>query len=312
MPLSFSIPTESVAEVSPPRFGGVEVNSNSIRAGIFTPGLQILGKIKISAKPERGTASTLQRIARCLRYAADEADLDIARIQSVAVGVSGQIESQEGLVRHAPELGWRDLPLRAELEQLLSIPVRVANVENLSALAVHTMELRSAPGKLAVVFIRPCVSLALLQSGQWLELSELPIATAMEEPEANLFRTLHHPDFVPFRSRDFRSAIRQGRPCAVEFLGRMAEAARELAVQTATDFQPDIVALAGNLAEELSRDILHSFQESLRAACAGRPEPVVMISRLGNLSSLAGGAAFASQHRSVPPLAAISSPAIAK
>ena len=270
----------------------------------------MLGKIKISAKPERGTASTLQRIARCLRYAADEADLDIARVQSVAVGVSGQIESPEGLVRHAPELGWRDLPLQAELEQLLSIPVRVANVENLSALAVHTMELHAAPGKLAVVFIRPRVGLALLQSGQWLELSQLPFATAMEEPEANLFRTLDHPDFVPFRSRDFRSAIRQGRPGAVEFLGRMAEAARELAIQTATDFQPDIVALAGNLAEELSRDIIQSFQESLRATCASRP--VVMISRLGNLSSLAGGAAFASQQLSAPPLAAISSPAISK
>ena len=45
----------------------------------------------------------------------------------VGVGVAGQIDSNQGAVQFAPNLGWRDVPLQADLSQALGMPVVVTN-----------------------------------------------------------------------------------------------------------------------------------------------------------------------------------------
>lgn len=45
----------------------------------------------------------------------------------VGVGVAGQIDPENGVVRFAPNLGWRDVPLQAGLSQELGLPVVVTN-----------------------------------------------------------------------------------------------------------------------------------------------------------------------------------------
>jgi len=45
----------------------------------------------------------------------------------VGVGVAGQIDSNQGAVQFAPNLGWRDVPLQADLTQALGMPVVVTN-----------------------------------------------------------------------------------------------------------------------------------------------------------------------------------------
>ena len=45
----------------------------------------------------------------------------------VGVGVAGQVEPSSGLVRFAPNLDWHDVPLQADLQQALGLPVVVTN-----------------------------------------------------------------------------------------------------------------------------------------------------------------------------------------
>jgi glucokinase len=45
----------------------------------------------------------------------------------VGVGVAGQVDSKRGLVRFAPNLGWRDEPLQPDLSQALGLPVVIVN-----------------------------------------------------------------------------------------------------------------------------------------------------------------------------------------
>ncbi|MCL4465573.1 MAG: ROK family protein [Chloroflexi bacterium] len=46
---------------------------------------------------------------------------------AVGVGVAGQIEAASGVVRYAPNLGWHDVPLQADLQQALGLPIAVTN-----------------------------------------------------------------------------------------------------------------------------------------------------------------------------------------
>ena len=57
----------------------------------------------------------------------------------VGLGVAGVVRRSDGLVRHAPNLGWRDAPLGEALESALGlgVPFAVANEADLGGLAEH-------------------------------------------------------------------------------------------------------------------------------------------------------------------------------
>jgi predicted NBD/HSP70 family sugar kinase len=56
------------------------------------------------------------------------------RIRGIGVGVPGMVAVPAGVVRWAPSLQWRELPLQATLEEQFGLPVFVENDLNLTAL----------------------------------------------------------------------------------------------------------------------------------------------------------------------------------
>src|SRR5689334_16523272 len=134
---------------------GVEVGPAIIRAGVFSPDLALLGKTKFSTKIERGAGGVIPRIEKCIRYAVDECNLHMDEVASIGVGVPGLVSELNGCVRTAPQLAWRDVPLKEQLEDLVSLPVAVANAHNLGTLGIYSQEVKSAPLRFAAIFLGP-------------------------------------------------------------------------------------------------------------------------------------------------------------
>ncbi len=65
--------------------------------------------------------------------------LDADALVGVGVAVAGVVRRSDGVVRHAPNLGWRDVPLADRLAAALDldVPVLVANEADLGGLAEH-------------------------------------------------------------------------------------------------------------------------------------------------------------------------------
>lgn len=79
-------------------------------------------------------ARVLTRVAKAVRTALAE---DV-RVGGVGVAVPGLVESATGILRVAPNLGWREVDLRGELcrrAELGDLPVLVGNEANFAALA---------------------------------------------------------------------------------------------------------------------------------------------------------------------------------
>ncbi len=57
-------------------------------------------------------------------------DLQGGTVSRIGIGVGGHVDAQRGLVRYAPFLEWRDVPLAQLLEQRLGVPVVVENDVN--------------------------------------------------------------------------------------------------------------------------------------------------------------------------------------
>jgi predicted NBD/HSP70 family sugar kinase len=82
--------------------------------------------------------------------------LDAARgnvIVGVGVGVAGVVRRSDGLVRHAPNLGWNDVPLglRLAAEFGTDVPIAIANEADLGGLAEHRRG--AAIGESDVVYV---------------------------------------------------------------------------------------------------------------------------------------------------------------
>src|SRR5947209_8295117 len=121
---------------------GVDLGGTKILAGVFDHSLDRVGVTKLSTKSQRGADEVIERIDRCIQDAVDEADLTMKQIAGVGIGAPGAVDFGSGTVIFAPNLeGWKDVPLKKELEKQLGVPVFVENDCNISGLGVYVAEL---------------------------------------------------------------------------------------------------------------------------------------------------------------------------
>jgi glucokinase len=141
---------------------GVDLGGTKILAGIFDTSYNCLARMKISTKPERGPDGVMERVARCVRDAVDECDLSMKQIRGVGIGAPGAVDTEEGRVIFAPNLSWKDVPLKKALEKQLELPVFVNNDCKLHTLGVYEAELKARPRHLIGIFLGTGIGAGLI------------------------------------------------------------------------------------------------------------------------------------------------------
>ncbi|MGD0588455.1 MAG: ROK family protein [Thermoplasmata archaeon] len=79
-----------------------------------------------------GPGNVIRTAVRSARACLEGAEERPARI---GIAVAGQVDPRTGTVVHAPNLGWRDVPLARRVEEELGIPVSVVNDAHAGAIA---------------------------------------------------------------------------------------------------------------------------------------------------------------------------------
>jgi len=284
---------------------GVEVSPAIIRAGVFSPALHLVGKTKFSTKVERGPEAVIERIAKCIRYAADECDLPLDRIAAIGVGVPGRLDESAGLVAELPELAWEDVPLGVELEKRLSLPVFIGQAFNFGTLGIFSQEAKCGPRSFIALFLGPVIGGGVLRDGQFENLNGLADGgLTFEAPERNIFTSLQHSEFHDFRSRDFRKALRRGNDAVRQFVQQIATESGRIAAQLAMRYSPETIAFGGGMLDEMKNEIMRIAEESFRKTMNLREAnmPAFLPSTLGDLAAVTGAATWAAQRNSVKPV----------
>jgi glucokinase len=106
---------------------GIDVGGTKIAGGVVDE----VGKILATARRESPATDT-EAIERNIQDLVAElrADHDV---EAVGIGAAGFVDSGRSTVMFAPNLAWRDEPLRADLEKLIDLPVVVENDANAAA-----------------------------------------------------------------------------------------------------------------------------------------------------------------------------------
>ena len=120
-----------------PLYLGVDLGGTAIKAGLVDPQGHIGSEGERPTLPERGRRQVIRDMAALCLDTLDRAGLTAADVAAAGVGVPGRVDDRTGVVKWAPNLGWRDVPLAALLGEALSCPVALDNDANAAAAAEH-------------------------------------------------------------------------------------------------------------------------------------------------------------------------------
>jgi glucokinase len=311
---------------------GVDLGGTKILAGVFNHTLESVGTAKLSTKSQRGVDKVVERIARCVQDAADEADLSMKQIAGVGIGAPGAVDFDSGTVIFAPNLeGWKEVPLKKDLEKALGVPVFVENDCNIAALGVYVAELKSKPRSMVGIFIGTGIGGGLVVNGELysgychtageighmvLEVSGpkcgcgnkgcfealasrtaifQQIKAGVKDGQKTILTEMLGNDLEDLRSGDLRKAMRRGD----KFVDRVIEGASEyIGIATANlinILNPEVVVLGGGVIEALADEMMGVIVETAKDyAMPGTLKGVEIIaSKLGDNAGITGAAVLA-------------------
>jgi glucokinase len=107
-----------------PWAAGVDLGGTKVEVAQMDRAGRLLTRLRRPTDVKDGPAAVEAEIIAAVRELILKAG---APPVAVGVGVAGQVEAESGTVRFAPNLGWRDVPLQADLSLALGLPVVVTN-----------------------------------------------------------------------------------------------------------------------------------------------------------------------------------------
>jgi len=311
---------------------GVDLGGTKILAGVFKNPQECVGTTKVSTKSQRGVEAVIERIARVVHDAVDEADLSLKQVAGVGIGAPGAVDFGAGTVIFAPNMeGWKDVPLKKDLEKLLGLPVFVENDCNICALGVHVTELKAKPKTLVGIFVGTGIGGGIIINGDLYggfnhtagEIGHMvldvngpkcgcgnkgcfealasrtaifqQIKAGVKDGEKTLLTEMLGDNLADLRSGDLRKAIRRGD----KFVEKVVEGAAEYigigVANLVNILNPEVVVIGGGVLEALADEMMSVIVETAQDyAMPGTMKGVEIIaSKLGDNAGITGAAVLA-------------------
>lgn len=310
---------------------GVDLGGTKILSGVFTPALKCVGKTKLSTKAERGAEAVIDRIARCVRDAVDECDLEMKHCKGVGIGAPGSVDAENGRVVFAPNLEWKDFPLKKELEKRLEVPVFPGNDCNVATLGVYEKELDGKPRNVIGIFIGTGIGGGIIIEGKLYtgsnhmagEIGHMVISvdgpkcgcgnkgclealasrsamfrriqSAVKDGEKTVLTDMLGASLQDMRSGDLRKALKRGDKLVAKVVKDAAEHTGIAVANLVNIFNPEIVVLGGGVIDALEEEMFDAIVKAARDHIFPGSEKGLEIkaSKLGDDAGITGAAVLA-------------------
>ena len=313
---------------------GVDLGGTKILAGVFGTDYHCLATEKTKTKPEEGYDVVCGRIVKTVRAAAELAGIDPAKASGVGIGAPGSISSDESHVLFAPNLDWRDVALKADLEAQLGCPVWLGNDCNLAATGIHRLELEAKPNDMVSIFLGTGIGAGIITNGVFLTgatraagevghmvldpdgpvcgcgtsgcFEALASRTAIfnrvksavnDGGELTQLMEADDPSVTRIRSGKLRRAVEAGDKLATAVLDETCLYTGIAIANLCNLLNPEVVALGGGLIEQLHTVMLPRIREAaLGRIMPGARQVRIMATTLGDAAGITGAAILVHDH----------------
>lgn len=316
---------------------GVDLGATKIMVAVVDAQGHILAETKRSTGPKGGTKKVIGRIAKSVQEAVERAGLSTRDLLAVGIGAPGSVDPHTGLVFHAPNLDWQDVPLGDELEKALGVPVFVENDVNAGTLAEQVLGAGQGTKDMVGIFWGTGVGGGLILNGQLRhgcrnaagEVGHLIMMIDGPVCGCELRGCLEALASRTAINRDLRQAIKAGRKSVIGDLididedvvtsGTLAkalkkgdaltaevmgQATRNLGILVANIvnlLDPEMVVIGGGVAEALGEPLIESIRQTAYEHFfqkQGAEKIKIVLAQLGDYAVLLGAAVAAQQRGS--------------
>ncbi|MFH0920551.1 MAG: ROK family protein [Fibrobacterota bacterium] len=108
-------------------YAGVDIGATKILSTVYDKNFRVLGKARKKTKAHEGTRSVVERIYKAVDEALEEGGVSRRSLKGLGVGCPGPVDPAKGIVREAPNLGWKNFPLKRVLQGRYGSSVAIVN-----------------------------------------------------------------------------------------------------------------------------------------------------------------------------------------
>ena len=116
---------------------GIDLGGTFIKGGIVDDLGQILIEAKTPTQSEGGATVVAKNIADLTNSLLKKLNLTASDVVGIGMGVPGMIDTERGIVTYSNNLAWENFEISKTVEELTSLPVRIANDANVAALGEY-------------------------------------------------------------------------------------------------------------------------------------------------------------------------------
>ena len=106
---------------------GVDLGGTNIAVGAVSESGVILSEASVKTLAQRPYQDVIRDMGQCVLKAIEKAGKTVDDVESVGVGVPGIADHKTGRVIFCPNIFWKDVPLRDELQKYIDKPVFIDN-----------------------------------------------------------------------------------------------------------------------------------------------------------------------------------------
>ncbi|HET8578340.1 MAG TPA: ROK family protein [Methylomirabilota bacterium] len=130
---------------------GIDLGGSKLRAGLLSQKGQLAGRLEIQTEAWKGPAGVLANLKGLVTRLLDSTDR--SRVAGIGIAAAGQIHPKTHAVVYAPNLEWRDVPLREEIESAFGLPTYVENDVRAAAWGEYRFGVGRGAQSLIAVFV---------------------------------------------------------------------------------------------------------------------------------------------------------------
>ena len=106
---------------------GFDLGGTKMMALVYDASFRSIVRKRRKTKGHEGAEAGLARIMQTIDDALAEANLDRSAVRGIGLGSAGPLDLDEGVILDAPNLGWKDVKIKAALEKEFSCPAVILN-----------------------------------------------------------------------------------------------------------------------------------------------------------------------------------------
>ncbi len=116
---------------------GIDLGGTNIKAGIIEEEGRIIRKDSVPTGAGRHYSEVIRDMANLATGIIEEEGISKEEILSLGIGTPGSCDNRTGMLYYANNLNFHDVPMRAEMEKYINLPINIGNDANCAALGEY-------------------------------------------------------------------------------------------------------------------------------------------------------------------------------